>query len=69
MSASDAETAAETDDSLFDESDAPEPLPRGLTLRALVPNAITSGALCCGLTGIRFAIAGDFRSAVLAVIV
>lgn len=43
-------------------------LPRGLTLRALVPNAITSAALCCGLTGIRFAIGGDFKSAVLAVI-
>jgi CDP-diacylglycerol---serine O-phosphatidyltransferase len=43
-------------------------LPRGLTLRALVPNAITSAALCCGLTGIRFAIGGDFQSAVLAVI-
>lgn len=43
-------------------------LPRGLTLRALVPNAITSGALCCGLTGIRFAIGGDFKAAVLAVI-
>ena len=43
-------------------------LPRGLTLRALVPNAITSAALCCGLTGIRFAIGGDFRSAVMAVL-
>ncbi|WP_353227628.1 phosphatidylcholine/phosphatidylserine synthase [Novosphingobium sp.] len=43
-------------------------LPRGLTLRALVPNAITSAALCCGLTGIRFAIGADFHSAVLAVI-
>jgi len=43
-------------------------LPRGLTQRALVPNAITSGALCCGLTGIRFAIGGDFKAAVLAVI-
>lgn len=43
-------------------------LPRGLTLRALVPNAITSAALCCGLTGIRFAISGDFRLAVMAVI-
>lgn len=43
-------------------------LPRGLTLRALVPNAITSAALCCGLTGIRFAIGGDFRAAVMAVI-
>lgn len=31
-------------------------LPGGLTLRALVPNAITTAALCCGLTGIRFAI-------------
>lgn len=28
----------------------------GLTLRALVPNAITAGALCVGLTGIRFGI-------------
>jgi len=43
-------------------------LPRGLTLRALVPNAITSAALCSGLTGIRFAIGGDFHSAVLAVL-
>jgi CDP-diacylglycerol--serine O-phosphatidyltransferase len=39
-----------------------------LTLRALIPNAITSGALCCGLTGIRFAIQGDWEKAVLAVI-
>lgn len=43
-------------------------LPRGLTLRALVPNAITSAALCSGLTGIRFAIGGDHEAAVLAVI-
>ena len=43
-------------------------LSRGLTLRALVPNAITSAALCSGLTGIRFAIGGDFHAAVLAVI-
>nr|WP_253185913.1 phosphatidylcholine/phosphatidylserine synthase [Novosphingobium sp. NDB2Meth1] len=42
-------------------------MPRGLTLRALVPNAITSAALCSGLTGIRFAIGGDFHAAVLAV--
>jgi CDP-diacylglycerol---serine O-phosphatidyltransferase len=40
----------------------------GLTLRAMVPNAITAAALCAGLTGIRFAIAGDFENAVLAVI-
>ncbi len=43
-------------------------LPGGLTLRALVPNAITAGALCVGLTGIRFAISGEFGKAVLAII-
>lgn len=43
-------------------------LSRGLTLRALVPNAITSAALCTGLTGIRFAINGDFERAVLSII-
>lgn len=32
------------------------PLPGGLTLRALIPNAITVSALAFGLTGIRFAI-------------
>lgn len=43
-------------------------MPSGLTLRALVPNAITAAALCVGLTGIRYAIAGDFEKSVLAVI-
>jgi CDP-diacylglycerol---serine O-phosphatidyltransferase len=43
-------------------------MPKGLTLRAMVPNAITAAALCTGLTGIRFAIAGDFEKAALAVI-
>lgn len=51
------------------ESPAPGRLPGGLTLRAMVPNAITAAALCMGLTGIRFAIMGDFRMAVLAVVV
>lgn len=40
----------------------------GLTLRALIPNAITASALCFGLTGIRFAIGGEFDKAVLAII-
>jgi len=40
---------------------------KGLTLRAMVPNAITAAALCAGLTGIRFAIAGAFEMSVLAV--
>ncbi len=43
-------------------------MPKGLTLRAMVPNAITAAALCAGLTGIRFAITGDFRMAVAAVV-
>lgn len=43
-------------------------LARGLSARALVPNAITAAALCSGLTGIRFAIAGDFEKSVQAVI-
>ena len=51
-----------------DDAPSPERLPRGLTLRALVPNAITAGALCVGLTGIRFAIAGEFEKSVLAII-
>lgn len=42
--------------------------PRGLSVRAMVPNAITAAALCSGLTGIRFAIAGDFEKSVMAVI-
>jgi CDP-diacylglycerol--serine O-phosphatidyltransferase len=51
-------------------SDAEPPgrLPGGLTLRAMVPNAITAAALCAGLTGIRFAITGDFKMAVAAVV-
>ncbi len=36
-------------------------LPGGLTLRALVPNAITAAALCAGLTGVRFAITAAGR--------
>lgn len=39
-----------------------------LTLRAMLPNAITAAALCAGLTGVRFAIEGAWIYAVLAVI-
>jgi CDP-diacylglycerol--serine O-phosphatidyltransferase len=42
--------------------------PGGLTLRAVLPNAITAAALCSGLTGIRFAINGDWRMALFAII-
>ncbi|MFL0356971.1 CDP-alcohol phosphatidyltransferase family protein [Erythrobacter sp. GH1-10] len=41
--------------------------PRALTLRAMLPNAITAAALCAGLTGIRFAIEGQWSFAILAV--
>lgn len=44
-------------------------LPGGLTLRAMVPNAITAAALCAGLTGIRFAIADEWEKAVLAIVI
>jgi CDP-diacylglycerol--serine O-phosphatidyltransferase len=43
-------------------------LPGGLTLRAMVPNAITAAAMCFGLTGIRFAVMGQFDKSVLAII-
>ena len=51
-----------------DDVSAHADLPRGLTLRAFFPNAITAAALCAGLTGIRFAIGGEFDKAVFAVI-
>jgi CDP-diacylglycerol--serine O-phosphatidyltransferase len=46
----------------------------GLTLRALLPNAITAAALCSGLTGVRFAISAasgqhdDWQKALLAIV-
>ena len=36
----------------------------GLTLRAMLPNAITAAALCSGLTGVRFAIEGYWGFAI-----
>lgn len=41
---------------------------RGLSLRAMLPNAITAAALCSGLTGVRFAISGDWDLAIFAVV-
>jgi CDP-diacylglycerol---serine O-phosphatidyltransferase len=42
---------------------------RGIPLRAVVPNAVTALALCSGLTAIRFAIAGQWESAVYAILI
>ena len=36
---------------------------RGLPLRAVAPNAVTALALCSGLSGVRFAIAGQWQAA------
>ncbi len=40
----------------------------GIAFRALVPNAVTALALCFGLTGIRFAIGGEWEKALGAII-
>ena len=42
---------------------------RGIPLRAVMPNAVTALALCFGLTGVRFAIAGEWEKAVGAIVV
>ena len=41
---------------------------RGIPLRAVLPNAVTALALCVGLTGVRFAIAGQWDWAVYAIV-
>ena len=42
--------------------------PRGIPFRALVPNAITAVALCMGLTGVSFAIGGEWEKALGSVV-
>jgi len=51
-----------------DEVVAPARRMSGLTLRAMLPNAITAAALCAGLTGVRFAIAEQWELAIFAVV-
>jgi len=41
---------------------------RGIPLRAVVPNAVTALALCSGLFGMRYGIAGEWDKAVYAVV-
>src|ERR1700730_8379060 len=41
----------------------------GLSVNRMVPNVLTLLALCAGMTAMRFAIGGDFRLAVIAIIV
>jgi CDP-diacylglycerol--serine O-phosphatidyltransferase len=47
----------------------PAPASRGLPFRALAPNAVTALALCFGLTGVRFAIAGNWGWALGCVVI
>jgi CDP-diacylglycerol--serine O-phosphatidyltransferase len=47
----------------------PGPRRRGIPLRGIVPNAVTTLALCFGLTGVRFAIGGEWEKAVACVFV
>ncbi len=52
------------------DSDAPRPRGlRGFSINRLIPNVLTLAALCSGLTAIRFGLQGQFRLAVIAVIV
>jgi CDP-diacylglycerol--serine O-phosphatidyltransferase len=43
--------------------------PRRIPFRAMIPNAITAMALCMGLTGVRFAIGGEWEKALAAIII
>jgi CDP-diacylglycerol---serine O-phosphatidyltransferase len=42
---------------------------RGFSINRLIPNVLTLAALCSGLTAIRFALQGQMRLAVIAIIV
>ena len=44
-------------------------LTRGISIRAVAPNAVTALALCMGLTGIRFAIGGEWDRALAAIVI
>jgi CDP-diacylglycerol--serine O-phosphatidyltransferase len=45
------------------------PPERGMAFRAMVPNAVTALALCFGLTGVRFAIGGNWEAAIGCVVI
>jgi CDP-diacylglycerol--serine O-phosphatidyltransferase len=48
---------------------SPERPRRGISVRAIAPNAVTALALCMGLTGVRFAIGGEWDRALAAIII
>jgi CDP-diacylglycerol---serine O-phosphatidyltransferase len=54
------------------ETDSVEPASharRGISIRAIAPNAVTALALCFGLTGIRFGISGEWERAIGAIVI
>jgi len=51
------------------ELEEPARFGRALPVRALIPGAVTTLALCFGLTAVRFAIAGEWEKAVGAIII
>ena len=42
--------------------------PRRIPFRAMIPNAITALALCLGLTGVRFAVGGEWEKALFSIV-
>lgn len=54
---------------IVEEKDKPRRLRRVLPLRVLIPNAVTALALCFGLTGVRFAVGGEWEKAATAIII
>lgn len=48
-------------------SQAPAPA-GGIAFRAMIPNAITAIALCLGLTGVRFAVEGEWEKALASIV-
>jgi CDP-diacylglycerol--serine O-phosphatidyltransferase len=46
----------------------PKRRPKGIPLRSLIPNAITALALCSGLFGIRYGLAGEWEKAAGAIV-
>jgi CDP-diacylglycerol--serine O-phosphatidyltransferase len=42
---------------------------RGFSINRLIPNVLTLAALCSGLTALRFGLQGDYKLAVVAIIV
>lgn len=49
-------------------TDDPSGRPREVPLRRLVPNAITTAALCCGLASLHFSVREEWERAVLAIL-